>query len=117
MRLRSPPSAPPAPAPGLPPLFQDEEEATTLLSAASCALADSRLPWPLLMPVHDALRDAYWGCAAAVLPGQGAVRLRTDSVHISSLPPGMLTLQVSSGLSAPLRWWRWRLGWPFLECC
>ncbi len=53
------------------------------------------MPWPVLLPVHDALRDAYWG--AAVVPGLGAVRLAADSVHISGLPAPLLQLQVGGG--------------------
>ena len=55
----------------------------------------------MLLPVHDALRDAYWG--AALVPSAGprqqqrsftTARLSADSVHISSLPEGVLQPQV-----------------------
>ena len=64
------------------------------------------LSWPILLPVHDALRDAYWG---TVLPGGPATasggasadaflnartaRLSTDSVHISTTPPALLSMK------------------------
>ncbi|EFJ47013.1 hypothetical protein VOLCADRAFT_92551 [Volvox carteri f. nagariensis] len=66
----------------------DETEAGSLLGASSQALSAAGLSCPLLLPVHDGLRDAYWG--AAVLGGVGCLHLRTDSVHISS-PPQALT--------------------------
>ena len=58
----------------------------------------------MLLPVHDALRDAYWG--AALVPSAGprqqqrsftTARLSADSVHISSLPEGVLQPQVRGG--------------------
>lgn len=121
---------------------QNEAEASTLLSALRCALDTCGLPWPVLLPVHDALRDAYWGAAsvpasvAATLPaltkapghvgipgaagpgpGAGAggssalqpmcsasggrsIRFSTDSVHISSLPEALTTLQVGPWVGA-----------------
>ncbi len=39
----------------------DEEEAHTLLSAGAAALSHLKLAWPVYIPVHDALRDAYRG--------------------------------------------------------
>jgi hypothetical protein len=41
----------------------DAAEAATLASAGTLALANSRVTWPLFLPVHDALRDAYTGAA------------------------------------------------------
>lgn len=72
------------------------QEAHTLLSAAALALAHQRLPWPLLVPVQDALRDGYQG--VAVGPGGVAVRLESDSLHTSRLPTRLL--QVGCRLSA-----------------
>ena len=46
-----------------------------------------QLSWPLCVPVHDALRDAFRGLA--VLPGGAVVRLESDSVHSSSLVGGL----------------------------
>lgn len=70
----------------------DEDEAAVLLSGCSTALASTRLPWPLLLPVADGLRDAYIGCCA--LQGGGLIRLSTDSIHISRLPQQLLLPQV-----------------------
>ena len=61
------------------------------------------LSWPVLIPVHDALRDAYWGTAFVLpclggTPGGGSARLSADSVHISGLPPKMLRVEVGSFL-------------------
>ena len=70
---------------------QNDSEASTLLAAMTMALDSMRLPWPVLLPVHDALRDSYWGAAA--LPGR-TVRLQADSVHTSSVPGALVTLQV-----------------------
>ncbi|KAF6256674.1 hypothetical protein COO60DRAFT_1640552 [Scenedesmus sp. NREL 46B-D3] len=92
----------------------DAAEAGSLLSVGRLALSGSGVVWPLLMPVHDALRDAYWGwlngsstqsrcglgelgegCAengaADVLECGGIVHgcsvlFTTDSIHISRLP-------------------------------
>ena len=61
------------------------QEAHTLLSAAAVALSHARIAWPLLLPVHDAVRDAYWGVAAGS-GGGSTLRLDTDSLH-SSRPP------------------------------
>ena len=41
----------------------DMSEASTLMSAGGLAVAGSGVVWPLLLPVHDALRDAYMGVA------------------------------------------------------
>ena len=73
------------PFPALPPAKQ---EAHTLLSAAAVALSHARITWPLLVPVHDAVRDAYQG--VAVGPGGCTLRLDTDSLHSSRLPDGLL---------------------------
>jgi hypothetical protein len=61
------------------------QEAHTLLSAAAVALSHAHIAWPLLLPVHDAVRDAYWGVAAGS-GGGSTLRLDTDSLH-SSRPP------------------------------
>ncbi|GLC52842.1 hypothetical protein PLESTB_000674500 [Pleodorina starrii] len=102
----------------------DETEAGSLLSAAALALSASGLGCPLLLPVHDGLRDAYWGLAVVEGPAAGRggggggcgggggggggsslatsrslhLHLRTDSVHISS-PPKALT-QLPAQLAA-----------------
>jgi hypothetical protein len=41
----------------------DAAEASSLMSVGRLALSSSGVVWPLLMPVHDALRDAYCGLA------------------------------------------------------
>lgn len=41
----------------------DTAEASSLLSVGRLALSSSGVMWPLLLPVHDALRDAYTGAA------------------------------------------------------
>lgn len=64
----------------------EEEEAQTLLSAGIAALSHLRLPYPIFIPVHDALRDAARG--AALLPDGRVVHLESDSVHSSSLLEG-----------------------------
>lgn len=52
------------------------------------ALSNCQAPWPAFVPVHDALRDAYWGVAAV---GRSSVFFNTDSIHTSSaLPQGLL---------------------------
>jgi hypothetical protein len=66
------------------PIAPPAQEAHTLLSAGLCALSHLRLPWPLLVPVHDALRDSYRG--AAVGPGGGVARFDSDSIHTATLP-------------------------------
>ncbi|PRW58940.1 serine threonine- kinase Nek1 isoform X5 [Chlorella sorokiniana] len=80
----------------------ETEEEHTLLSAAAVALSHAGCPWPLLLPVHDAVRDGYRGvavvqpsagpqAAAAALVGQ-TVKFDTDSLHSSRLPVGLLQL-------------------------
>jgi hypothetical protein len=57
--------------------FLDAAESSSLLSVARLALSSCGVAWPLLLPVHDALRDAYVGVAQvrALLwfgvPGEG----------------------------------------------
>lgn len=64
------------------------QEGSTLRSALAVALAATGSPWPAFVPMHDPLRDAYWGVAATC---QGSFAfLETDSVHISQLPPQLL---------------------------
>lgn len=70
------------------PATSHEQEAHTLLSAAAVALSHARITWPLLVPVHDAVRDAYQG--VAVGPGGCTLRLDSDSLHASRLPGGLL---------------------------
>jgi hypothetical protein len=41
----------------------DDQEAAGLLGAGALALHNCRVAWPLLVPVHDPLRDAYRGVA------------------------------------------------------
>jgi hypothetical protein len=50
----------------------DEEEAHTLLSAGAAALSHLKLPWPVYIPVHDALRDAYRGIFALSASNSGS---------------------------------------------
>ncbi|KAK9915450.1 hypothetical protein WJX75_009358 [Coccomyxa subellipsoidea] len=66
----------------------NEQEGSTLRSALAVALASTGCPWPAFVPMHDPLRDAYWGVAATC---QGSFAfLETDSVHISQPPPQLL---------------------------
>lgn len=51
----------------------DEEEAHTLLSAGAAALSHLKLPWPVCIPVHDALRDAFRGFARKIVFSSGSV--------------------------------------------
>lgn len=77
------------------------QEEHTLLSAAAVALSHAGCPWPLLLPVHDAVRDGYRGVAvvqaaagaggAAAVAGQ-TLKFDTDSLHSSRLPEGLLRL-------------------------
>ena len=77
----------------------DPEEMSTLLSAASAALSHLQLPWRIFVPVHDALRDAYWGISLDRICFQNSVnsesfspwgchllRFESDSVHGRSIP-------------------------------
>lgn len=65
-----------------------QQEGSTLRSALAVALASTGCPWPAFVPMHDPLRDAYWGVAAT---RQGSFAfLETDSVHISQPPPQLL---------------------------
>ena len=59
------------------------QEASTLLSALATALSNCHLSWPAFVPVHDPLRDAYWGVAAT---GNATTHFDTDSIHISRNP-------------------------------
>ncbi|KAL4425754.1 hypothetical protein ABPG75_009770 [Micractinium tetrahymenae] len=71
----------------------EEEEVHTLLSAAAVALSHTRITWPLLVPVHDAVRDGYRGVAVAAASAGGATLLfDTDSLHSNRLQPGLLGL-------------------------
>jgi len=58
------------------------QEASTLVAALGAAAGACGAPWPALVPVHDPLRDAYWGVAAA---GPATVLLESESVHVSQL--------------------------------
>ena len=42
-------------------LHQGGDEATAILSAASSAASETVLPYPILIPIHDPIRDAYEG--------------------------------------------------------
>jgi len=64
------------------------QEGSTLRSALSVTLSATGCPWPAFVPMHDPLRDAYWGVAATC--PSGFAFLETDSVHISQLPPHLL---------------------------
>lgn len=61
------------------------------------ALSHARICWPLLLPVHDAVRDGYHGVAVVAPGGAGrrggaTLKLDTDSLHSSRLPQGLLRL-------------------------
>lgn len=79
----------------------EEEEAQTLLSAGAAALSHLHLSWPLFIPVHDALRDAYRGVALQV--NGSIVKFDSESVHSSSLVDGL------SNTSAQLEFFAKRL--------
>lgn len=65
----------------------------TLLSAAAVALSHAHITWPLLLPVHDAVRDSYRGVAVAPLDlGASTFHFDTDSLHSSRLQPQLLRL-------------------------
>lgn len=66
------------------PHLQDENEANCLLAAITVALDQVGLSWPVLLPVHDALRDAYWG--AAVVPGTLSLSLSPHAALHTTLP-------------------------------
>ena len=66
------------------------QEASTLLSALATALSNCRLPWPAFLPVHDLLRDAYWG--VAVTP---TAYFDTDSIHVSRNPTQLQQVQLT----------------------
>jgi hypothetical protein len=53
--------------------FLDAAESSSLLSVARLALSSAGVCWPLLLPVHDALRDAYVGVAQVIAGGGGRV--------------------------------------------
>lgn len=59
------------------------QEASTLLSGLATALSNCRVTWPAFVPVHDPLRDAYWGIAATA---NTTAHYDTDSIHISKNP-------------------------------
>lgn len=59
------------------------QEASTLLSGLATALSTCHITWPAFVPVHDPLRDAYWGIAAAA---NSTAHFDTDSIHISKNP-------------------------------
>jgi hypothetical protein len=110
----------------------DEEEAHTLLSAGAAALSHLKLPWPVYIPVHDALRDAHRGIAffstnntsasgnggesknsfkspdssSAETYNGAVIRLESDSVHSNrSLPVEFCTLSGQLMMfAARLRW-------------
>ncbi|KAL4859894.1 26S proteasome non-ATPase regulatory subunit 13 A [Chlorella vulgaris] len=71
----------------------DEGEASTLLSAAAVALSHAHISWPMLLPVHDAVRDSYRGVAVGPsAEGAATFQLETDSLHSNRLPPELLQL-------------------------
>ena len=59
-----------------------------LVSALAVASASSRFLLPCFVPVHDGLRDAYWGIGRAA--DITTRHYEADSVHISSPPPRLL---------------------------
>lgn len=72
----------------------DEEEAHTLLSAAAAALSHLKLPWPVCIPVHDALRDAFRGVTQQVVSSSGS---------ISGSEGGGSCIKNKSNATAPMR--------------
>lgn len=78
----------------------DEAEAHTLLSASAAALGHTGLALPLLMPVHDALREGLQGLALA--RSGRVLRLDSDSLHSGSLPPSARRLLHAGGQLALL---------------
>lgn len=58
--------------------LQDESEARAVLSCVTAAMSGSARAWPVVVPVHDGLRDAYWG--SVVLPPCTCHNQHTD-VH------------------------------------
>lgn len=77
----------------------EEEEAQTLLSAGIVALNHLKIEWPILVPIHDPLRDAYRG-AALLSDDCGVLRLESDSVHSSSLFSGLEDIEAQMSLFA-----------------
>lgn len=75
-----------------------QEEASALLSALATALSNCRLVWPAFLPVHDPLRDAWWGIA---ISGHGTIHYDSDSIHSSNLPPRLLEVQPLSRVPSP----------------
>ncbi len=66
------------------------------------ALSNSRVAWPAVVPVHDALRDAVAGVAAA---GRRSVLLHADSmpaIRAAKQPPALLQVQAVAGCPARL---------------
>ena len=78
----------------LPGAAASPQEVHTLLSAAAVALSHARITWPLLLPVHDAVRDSYRGVAIAPCElGAATVQFNADSLSSSRLPPRLLQLE------------------------
>lgn len=73
------------------------QEASTLLSALAAALSNCHLPWPAFLPVHDPLRDAHWGIAAA---GLATVHYDSDSIHLSKNPTHLQQVRACLHISA-----------------
>lgn len=69
------------------------------MAALGAAAGACGAPWPALVPVHDPLRDSYWGVGAA---GGASVHLDSDSVHISQLPARLMQARSLSTASANL---------------
>lgn len=67
------------------------QEVHTLLSAAAVALSHVRVTWPLLVPVHDAVRDGYRGVSVSACGA--TLHFDSDSLHSSRLRPGLLGLK------------------------
>ena len=69
------------------------------MAALGAAAGACGAPWPALVPVHDPLRDAYWGVGAA---GGASVHLDSDSVHVSQPPDRLMQAHsvLDSGPSA-----------------
>lgn len=76
-----------------------QEEASALLSALATALNNCRLAWPAFLPVHDPLRDAWWGIA---ISGLVTVHYNSDSIHSSKMPDHLHKVQVFEPIAQPV---------------
>ena len=85
----------------------DEDEAHTLLSAGAAALSHLKLPWPVYIPVHDALRDAFRGFARQVVfssagsngsdAGGNFMKNSSNATTLTNTSPGSMKNMPSPG--------------------